>query len=107
MNTGTILVHARKKLASIWTGERWSPSFFSAYYRGVKEPNYPLPTVIEAAVLDNGMAYISMVDPWKRCAPVVTWYNEAWGLPMPEDHGVADYSLDFIMAEIYSRVKHP
>lgn len=57
-------------------------------------PVHPLPALLGPCEIDAGMVYVHHCDPDHRIAPVVTWYNESWGLPMPSDHGVADYGRD-------------
>lgn len=59
-----------------------------------------LPACIQPACIDHGMVYIHHVDENARVSPVITWYNESYRLPMPSDHGVADYSCDYRMEGI-------
>lgn len=96
-----VVPDAHGKMCAFETPDRPGETFeeFSErmdYLEGAKPPNYSLPALLGPVFIDMGMVYIYHVDPQARIAPIITWWNESWGLPIPSDHGVSDYSKDFV-----------
>lgn len=56
------------------------------YAAGVLPANYLLPSVLGYVDLDACMVCLAASDA-NRPNPLVTWYSQALGLPLPPDHG--------------------
>lgn len=89
--TKLTLTELRSWATGINHGHVWD----RAYKLGYRGPRFPVPTLIGPVYIDPSMVNFYHADPNARIAPVLTYYNESYNLPLPSDHGIADYSCDY------------